>query len=344
MSLARITFELTSRCNLNCKHCMRDRSLKNDLEPKLIARVLKELKPYGISKVAFTGGEPLLHPHFQKIVESVVRQGFVFSFVSNGIELPRFADFLARPAVKEKIERICISIDGADAEIHDRVRGRGTWKKAMAGVLALKSRGIPFAVKFTLNTQNHTQLEEMILLAGKLGADQVQLSHLHPVPQNMAAGLVMAPGEWKSLQEQVERLKDIVKVPLYFSSENLTDEAIPICTQLAMLDYYVDSRGWLCVCCMLPGIAGSKSGQPEKDRVADLATTSFVEAHKRLIELIREMRLRTLERIAQGRLSELEHYQCLQCAFQMGKLDWLENFPHSPWAVLFKQAKGDEPC
>jgi len=341
MSLARITFEITSRCNLSCKHCMRDRSLKNDLEPELIQRVLKEMKPYGIRKVAFTGGEPLIHPHFKNILEAVVRQGFVFSFVTNGLKLPQFADFLARPLLKEKLERICVSIDGADAETHDYIRGKGNWKKAMAGVLALKSRSIPFAVKFTINTRNHKQLEEMVLLAGKLGADQVQLSHLHPAPENMAAGLVMAPGDWRSLQEQVERLKEIVKVPLYFSSENLTDETMPICTQLAMLDYYVDSRGWLCVCCMLPGIAGTRSGQVEMDRVADLQTTSFVDAHKKLIELIRQMRLVTLERMEKGLLSELEHYQCLQCAFQMGKLDWLEDFPKSPWARLLKQAKGE---
>jgi MoaA/NifB/PqqE/SkfB family radical SAM enzyme len=341
MSLARITFELTSRCNLSCRHCLRNRSLENDLAPELVEKVLKQLKPYGISKVGFTGGEPLIHPQFKEVMQRSVELGFSIAFVTNGIKLPAFADFLASQGMKEKIQQICISLDGADAETHDKIRGRGNWKKAMAGLVACKSRELPFAIKYTINTVNLHQIEEMALMAAKLGAVELQISHLHPTPGNMKAGLSMEPSQWPELQEEVSRLKEIIKMRINFTSENLTDEAVPICTQLAMLDYYVDSRGWLCVCCMLPGIAGADAGQVEMDRVADLNTASFAEAHKKLVDLIGQMRLISIERIENGLLSELEHYQCLQCAFQMGKLDWLEEFPKSAWAKMLKKTKGE---
>jgi MoaA/NifB/PqqE/SkfB family radical SAM enzyme len=340
MSVARITFEITSRCNLACKHCMRDRSNGKDLEFELIERILKEIKPYGIDKAGFTGGEPLIHPRFKDIMETAVRMGYKASFVTNGIRLPEFADFLARPDIKAATERICISLDGASQETNDKIRGKGGYKKAMKGVLAASARGLPFVIKFTINALNHPELEEMVLAAGKLGAAQLHLSHLHPTPENMEAGLVMEPGQWQAVQEQVERLKEIVKIPLYFSSESRTDEAIPVCTQLAMVDYYVDSRGWLCLCCVLPGIAGPGSGVRERDRVADLHRTDFIAAHKKLIALIAKLRLASLKRLEKGQLGELEHYQCLHCALQMGKLSWLEQFPQSAWGKMLRKAKG----
>jgi len=342
MSIARITFEVTSRCNLACKHCMRDRSIESDLDFELVRKILEELKPYGIDKVGLTGGEPLIHPQFKEIVEHAIKLGNKVSFVTNGLKLPEFADWLAQPHIKNNIERICLSIDGATEETNDAIRGKGSFKKAMKAALACSARGLPFVLKFTINSLNHKELESVVLLAGKLGASQLHLSHLHPTPENMRAGLAMEPVSWQSVQDEVERLKSLVKMPLYFSSENLTEEAIPICTQLAMVDYYVDSRGWLCLCCVLPGIAGPKTGEVELDRVADLHSISFIEANMKLIKLIGELRQVTLERMQKGTLGELEHYQCLQCAFQMGKLNWLEDFPQSAWAHLLAKAKGIE--
>jgi len=343
MSLARIGMEITSRCNLACVHCMRDRSIHTDLPLKLVRKILDELKPYGIHNVSFTGGEPLVHPQFKEIIREVVKRDYVLSLVTNGLKLPEFADFFAQPEVRGKVERVCVSLEGADEKTHEKVRGKGTWKKAMSGILALKARELPLAVKFTITAWNYRQLEEMVFVAGKLGADQLQLSHLHPTPENMAAGMMIEPEQWRKMQEQVEQLKKLVKLVVYFSSENLTDEAIPMCTSLAMMDYYVDSRGWLGLCCTLPGIAGRKPGQAEPERVADLNTTSFVEAHKKLVKLISRMRLASIERIEKGLLSELEHFQCLQCAFQTGKLDWLEQFSESTWAQMLKKAKEKQP-
>jgi MoaA/NifB/PqqE/SkfB family radical SAM enzyme len=340
MSVARITFEITSRCNLACKHCMRDRSIGVDLEYDLIERVLLEIKPYGIDKVGFTGGEPLIHPRFKDVMETAVKMGYQVSFVTNGQRLAEFADFLAQPRIKDATERICISLDGADQATNDQIRGKGSFIKAMKGLLAVSSRGLPFVIKFTINSLNYPQLEEMVLAAGKLGAAQIHLSHLHPTPENMQAGLVMAPERWQSVQEEVERLKGVVKIPIYFSSENRTDEAIPICTQLAMVDYYIDSRGWLCLCCVLPGIAGPGAGRREKDRVADLHRTGFIAANKKLVSLIAKLRLATLKRLESGRLGELEHFQCMHCALQMDKLDWLERFPKSSWAKMLRESKG----
>ena len=51
MAFERIGFDLTTRCNLSCKHCIREKSKKNaDLPLRLIKKVLSQAKVYGVEK------------------------------------------------------------------------------------------------------------------------------------------------------------------------------------------------------------------------------------------------------------------------------------------------------
>ena len=79
MSLARVTFELTSRCNLACRHCLRNRSLENDLAPGL-------LQPPGDAQDAVAlGGQArqALAASFKRIADATVE------FLGNGVLLGR---------------------------------------------------------------------------------------------------------------------------------------------------------------------------------------------------------------------------------------------------------------
>ncbi|MCS6858154.1 MAG: radical SAM protein, partial [Sandaracinaceae bacterium] len=60
----RLTLHLTDRCNLNCRHCLRDPGAQpKDLPLSLIERLLDEIKCYSKEAVVvLTGGEPFLHP------------------------------------------------------------------------------------------------------------------------------------------------------------------------------------------------------------------------------------------------------------------------------------------
>ena len=337
MGLVRVHFELTTRCNLNCLHCLRDRSLKADLPVELIAKVLREVKPYGIDMVGITGGEPLLHPRFKEVIELFVREGFLFSFVSNGMEAPKFIDFLKSPEIKEKLQLVAISLEGPDEETNDAVRGKGSFKKALKAVVGLKANKLPFAIKFSINALNYKKIEEMALFAGKLGAREVSFSQIYPSPESLAKGLMLEPEQWVEIKPEVARLSELVKILVVECVPNWHEHVFPLCTSMNMSDYYVDARGWLGFCCVLPGVIGSP--EKERDRIADLRTTSFVEAHRKLLDLIREMRLIWLERIEKGEVSELDHYMCLNCGFHLGKLNWLEDFKDSGWWKLLESAK-----
>ncbi|MCX8205476.1 MAG: radical SAM protein, partial [Candidatus Nezhaarchaeota archaeon] len=82
----------TTLCNLNCVHCMVDKTTAKSIPLDLVESVLKQAKDLGIREVCLTGGgEPTMYPHLEELVESIVHYGLRFNLVTNGL---RFRDRL----------------------------------------------------------------------------------------------------------------------------------------------------------------------------------------------------------------------------------------------------------
>jgi MoaA/NifB/PqqE/SkfB family radical SAM enzyme len=83
-----LILEVTRRCNMTCKHCMRGDAQDLDMRKEVIDRVLDAVEGHGIGTVTFTGGEPTLNvPIIQYFVDQVrERKVGVGSFfvVTNG--------------------------------------------------------------------------------------------------------------------------------------------------------------------------------------------------------------------------------------------------------------------
>jgi radical SAM protein with 4Fe4S-binding SPASM domain len=87
--------------------------------------------------VAITGGEPLLHPDAVEIFGYLREFGFPFGMVCNGSLLD--AD-MANKVVKSGIGSISISLD-APPEVNDRLRGKGSARKAEQAIKNLRDQG-----------------------------------------------------------------------------------------------------------------------------------------------------------------------------------------------------------
>ncbi len=84
-------FYLTEGCNLACRHCWmgpRFDATGNHyptLPVELFETAIREAKPLGLSGVKLTGGEPLLHPHFTRLLEIVRREELRLTIETNGL-------------------------------------------------------------------------------------------------------------------------------------------------------------------------------------------------------------------------------------------------------------------
>ena len=175
---------LTEGCNLACRHCwMGPRfDATGDRYPALpveaFEAAIREARPLGLGCVKLTGGEPLLHPRFTRLLKIVRREELRLIIETNGL--------LCTPQVAAEIARspnrfVSVSIDGADAATHEWVRGvPGSFDAACQAVRNLVAAGIRPQVIFTVMRGNAGQVDAMVSLAGELGADSLKFNVVQP--------------------------------------------------------------------------------------------------------------------------------------------------------------------
>jgi len=182
--LSQLYFYLTKGCNLACKHCW----LAPDLDPygdkqpvlplKLFKKAIAEAVPLGLSGVKLTGGEPLLHPNFLDMLGFLKQKRLKLALETNGLLCTRE---IAAEIAKLDSPFVSISLDGADAKTHDKIRGaRGAFGKATAAVRYLAENNIKPQVIMSVMQSNVDQVEAVVRLAEELGADSVKFNVIQP--------------------------------------------------------------------------------------------------------------------------------------------------------------------
>src|SRR2546421_1267591 len=80
-----IEVRLDWRCNARCKFCgVWKYSREGLLPPDKWRLIFTDLAAVGVRHVQFTGGEPLLNPHFVDLLHHVDRLGVETSIITNG--------------------------------------------------------------------------------------------------------------------------------------------------------------------------------------------------------------------------------------------------------------------
>lgn len=134
-------------CNLRCTHCFISCSPDNHslemMEKDEVFGFLDQAKELGVKEVYYTGGEPFLHPDVVEIVERTLRD-FPTSILTNGLPLnDKRAERLREIAAHSPYSlEIRISLDSHLEEENDAIRGKGTFRQALAAYKRLYERGI----------------------------------------------------------------------------------------------------------------------------------------------------------------------------------------------------------
>lgn len=152
------SFEITSRCNLDCKmcyiHCRESDAAAASLEKPAgwWLSLAKNAKDRGMLLALITGGEPLLRPDFSEIYLGLKSMGLLVSINTNGTlisekEVELFKSFPP--------QRINISLYGTSEEAYNRLCGNGkAYFSVTNAVKSLVSAGVPVKLNYTVNPLN----------------------------------------------------------------------------------------------------------------------------------------------------------------------------------------------
>ncbi len=165
--------ELTSRCNLRCRHCYlgsQDHQVANrerECDTAAVMRSLDEWADAGCLYLLITGGDPMMRADFPDVYRHACELGMVVTVFCDGILVTDRILALFRELPPRKVE---ISIYGATAATYENVtRVPGSHARAWEGIRRLHDGGIRVGLKTMLMTLNQHELEAMALQASGLG-------------------------------------------------------------------------------------------------------------------------------------------------------------------------------
>ncbi len=255
---------ITARCNFSCPHCLRDYNYKKDSTIKdipisVFETILREGRKINFKWISLSGGEPILHPQFEKLIELIVRYGYRFNFTTNGWFYDKYWFVLNQ--YRKNLELIFLSLDGATAEVHDSVRDKpGSFDRAIEAAKFFKENNVPIVVSTVFTKKNYHQLEEMVNLCLRLGV------------RRMKCGAVLSPYELNDLtltnKERIELIRKILNIQKKLGNSfrlkataSLLEggeflEGIPgykrlidFCATLGHELLYIDQEGGVLPCC-----------------------------------------------------------------------------------------------
>ena len=149
-------FNTGTLCNIECINCYIESSPTNDALVYLTADEVRtyldqlEERDWGVTEIAFTGGEPFMNPQMIEMTRAALARGYEVLVLTNAM----------RPMMRKKMQTgllelnaaypgkltLRVSVDHFDPMIHDTERGVGAFDKTLTGMKWLRDHGIRMAV------------------------------------------------------------------------------------------------------------------------------------------------------------------------------------------------------
>lgn len=172
-----VFWNITYKCNLNCKHCYINASpnaSKEELDEEDLLAIAKEIIRLNLPLVIFTGGEPLIKKEFWSLAE--VFSGYKrpkVSLSSNGTLLSKE---YAKRLKDLGFAYVGVSLDSVKPDVHDSFRGyKGAFSLTLKGIRNAIDEGLDVGIRTTVTRWNVNEISEMVDFSAKLGAKRFTL-------------------------------------------------------------------------------------------------------------------------------------------------------------------------
>jgi radical SAM/SPASM domain protein of ACGX system len=208
-------WHITDSCDQRCEHCYIFAEDKNiplaEMSWENMRCVLDNcLEMCGqLCRVPYfyiTGGDPILHKDFWRLLELLKSREIAFSIMGNPFHL---TDEVCQRLKACGCERYQLSIDGM-RDTHDWFRMPGSFDATVDKIATINKSGIRSAVMTTVSKTNADEMPEIIDLAVERGANVFAFARY--CPAGLDKGSHMEPDEYRKLLDvcwgKFEQYKD----------------------------------------------------------------------------------------------------------------------------------------
>ena len=160
-------WHITDACDQRCRHCYiyagKPDRVPESMDWGDMLRVLDNIRAFcadfGYRPMLFiTGGDPILHPDFWRLLETLHRLGIPFVIMGNPFHLTWLACLRLK---RLGCARYQLSLDGVEAT-HDALRRPGSWRATLDALKTLRRAGLTSVVMTTVSGANVKELPEIL--------------------------------------------------------------------------------------------------------------------------------------------------------------------------------------
>ncbi len=270
LSPLELEVELSRQCNQRCSHCWNESTITGErLDKKILKKVLSTFREYGGQKILATGGEPLMYPDFEEIIEFCGEIGVTnFNLVTNGTLINQS---MAR-RLSKYLDTVCVSIHGNNPEIHDGITLlKDSFERAKKGVKNLREEGVRVLLYFSVMESNFESIPKMFDLVKEWDCTGIRFKPLNHCGRGGSLNPMTSEGK-RLLREYIEKKSEKEGVRVItselFQKEYGNDPRLfrfVGCNALRTF-LYLQSNGDLLSCNMVPEIFGNV----KKDNIYDV--------------------------------------------------------------------------
>jgi MoaA/NifB/PqqE/SkfB family radical SAM enzyme len=170
-------FALTNICTARCEFCsIWKQKVKYTVETELALRTIRHLSKLGVRFITLTGGEPLLHPHFDRILRQCADENMISSILNADARL--FSGKRLDALEGTGVGLVCISVDHDSEEVASKSRKiPDLLSHIERAVRELKRRGIATMASTLICRYNLDSLPELFARCRNMGFDWISVNY-----------------------------------------------------------------------------------------------------------------------------------------------------------------------
>ena len=257
-------FELTPRCNFNCRMCYVHRAVR--AEDEWTAEEWLELgrvaRDAGMVFLLLTGGEPLIRRDFREIYSGLKRLGLLLSVNTNASLIDRdWVEFFR----KDPPLRMNVSLYGASNETYRELCGRGSFDTVAKNILLLRDAGIQVRINASITPANARDIPGIYRFARENGLIVKGTAYMFPPSRINGGAYGEAPHRFEAheaaahtllCREQYltpEQIQDTVPAELSDPMEDCTDgQGEKMRCRAGKTNFWITWDGRMLPCGMFP--------------------------------------------------------------------------------------------
>ncbi|VVB74254.1 Coenzyme PQQ synthesis protein E [Candidatus Tiddalikarchaeum anstoanum] len=214
-------FALTNICSAQCSFCtIWKQQPKVVVDTEKAIKAVRHLSRLGVRFITLTGGEPLLHPNFEKIAAECSKENIITSILNADARL--FTEQRLDALKRAKVDYVAISVDHYTNKVEFESRKiPGLLDHIKKAVSELKKRKIKTVASILISNFNHNCLGKLFKKCEELGFDTIAVNY----PEFSESPVYTLGGEAIKLTnvQVIKALEEVIKLKKEFKIVNPVD-------------------------------------------------------------------------------------------------------------------------